>query len=185
VNVAYVASVARDEDAVARSASKANDGAPTKRPDRSESQRAFTERMGSIMFETGLPRMPARVFAALLASDPGRMTAAELADQLKASPAAISGAVRYLAQIGLVTRERESGSRRDHFVLHDDVFLELMSQEIRSLTRWEQGLQQGITDLGAKSPAGRRLANTLEYFTFLRAEMTGMMERWREHRARH
>ena len=153
------------------------------RTERAETQRAFTERMGAVMFESGLPRMPARVFAALLASDPGRMTAAELADQLKASPAAISGAVRYLAQISLVARERESGSRRDHFVLHDDVFLELMTQEIRSLTRWEQGLQQGIGDLGADTPAGRRLSDTVEYFQFMRGELAGMIERWRERRS--
>ena len=151
-------------------------------PDRAEIQRAFTERMGAIMFESGLARMPARVFAALLASDSGQMTAAELAEQLKASPAAISGAVRYLTQIGLVSRERESGSRRDHFVLGQDVFLELMTQEIRSLTRWEQGLAQGITDLGAETPAGRRLADTVEYFQFMRGELTGMIERWKEHR---
>ena len=153
------------------------------RTERSETQRAFTERMGAVMFESGFPRMPARVFAALLASDSGRMTAAELADQLKASPAAISGAVRYLAQISLVARERESGSRRDHFVLHDDVFLELMTQEIRSLTRWEQGLQQGIGDLGGDTPAGRRLTDTVEYFQFLRGELTGMIERWRQRRS--
>lgn len=149
---------------------------------RVETQRAFTERMGSIMFETGLPRMPARVFSALLASDSGRMTATELAEQLKASPAAISGAVRYLAQIGLVARERESGSRRDHFVLHEDVFLELMAQEQRSLVRWEHGLQDGIEGLGAATPAGRRLSETLDFFRFMRVELAGMMERWREHR---
>jgi DNA-binding transcriptional regulator GbsR (MarR family) len=169
---------------VARRPSKAVEGDPAGSLDRSATQRAFTDRMSSIMFETGLPRMPARVFAALLASDPGRMTAAELAEQLRASPAAISGAVRYLAQIGLVSRERESGSRRDHFVLHEDVFLELMSQEIRSLTRWEQGLEQGMNDLGAESPAGRRLASTLDYFEFMRVELTAMRERWREHQAR-
>ena len=151
---------------------------------RAETQRAFTERMGSIMFETGLPRMPARVFSALLASDTGRMTAAELAQQLKASPAAISGAVRYLGQIGLVARERESGSRRDHFVLHEDVFYELMVQDIRSLTRWEQGLEEGIAGLGAETPAGERLTQTLDFFHFMRAELTEMTQRWREHRAK-
>src|SRR5262245_30073478 len=139
--------------------------------------------MGSIMFETGLPRMPARVFSALLASDSGRLTAAELAEQLKASPAAISGAVRYLAQIGLVAREREGGSRRDHFVLHEDVFYELMVQDVRSLRRWEQGLEEGIAGLGADTPAGQRLTETLDFFHFMRGELTGMMERWRSHRA--
>ena len=49
--------------------------------------------------------MPARVFAALLASDSGRLTSAELSALLKVSPAAVSGAVRYLAQVNLVSRE--------------------------------------------------------------------------------
>ena len=40
--------------------------------------------------------MPARVFSALLATDSGRLTAAELAERLQISPAAVSGAVRYL-----------------------------------------------------------------------------------------
>jgi DNA-binding transcriptional regulator GbsR (MarR family) len=139
--------------------------------------------MGSIMFDTGLARMPSRVFAALLASDEGQMTAAELADQLKASPAAISGAVRYLAQIGLVARERESGSRRDHFVLHEDVFYELMAQDVRSITRWESGLRDGIANLGANTPAGQRITRTLDFFEFMRAELTDMMERWQAERA--
>ena len=50
------------------------------------------------------------------------------------------------------------------------------------MTRWEQGLAQGITDLGAETPAGRRLADTVEYFQFMRGELTGMIERWKEHR---
>jgi hypothetical protein len=43
-----------------------------------------------------MPRMPARVFAAVLVAEDGRRTAAELADQLGVSPAAISGAVPIL-----------------------------------------------------------------------------------------
>ena len=54
--------------------------------------------------------MPARVFVALLVSDDGRRTAAELAEMLKVSPAAISNAVRYLQQVRLAVREREPGN---------------------------------------------------------------------------
>ena len=63
----------------------------------------FVERFGAMLEEGGVPRMPARVFSALLATDSGRLTAAELAEQLKISPAAVSGAVRYLIQVRLVT----------------------------------------------------------------------------------
>jgi DNA-binding transcriptional regulator GbsR (MarR family) len=72
--------------------------------------------------------MPARVFVALLVSDDGRRTAAELAEMLKVSPAAISNAVRYLQQVRLAVREREPGERRDHYRLYDDTWYEAVTQ---------------------------------------------------------
>lgn len=45
---------------------------------------------------------------------------AELATLLKVSPAAISGTVRYLSQVNLLSRESELGSRRDLYRVHDD-----------------------------------------------------------------
>ena len=64
----------------------------------------FVERFAAVLTDTGLPRMPARLFAALLASDSGTMTAPELGGLLRISPGAISGAVRYLTQVNLVSR---------------------------------------------------------------------------------
>ena len=78
----------------------------------------FVERCALTLTEAGIPRMPARVFVALLVSDDGRRTAAELAEMLKVSPAAISNAVRYLQQVRLAVREREPGERRDHYRLY-------------------------------------------------------------------
>src|SRR3954468_4599737 len=80
----------------------------------------FVETFASAFVDAGVPRMPSRVFAAILASDAGRLTAAELSEQLQASPAAISGAVRYLIQVSLIVRERDPGSRRDVYVVGDD-----------------------------------------------------------------
>jgi len=72
-----------------------------------------TERFASVLAESGLPRMPARVFAALLFCDAGGLTSAELTELLSVSAAAISGAVRYLSQLGFISRDRKPGSRRD------------------------------------------------------------------------
>ena len=54
--------------------------------------------------------MPALVFSALLVDDDGRMTSTELTSSLEVSPASVSGAVKYLAQVGMLRRERERGS---------------------------------------------------------------------------
>ena len=64
--------------------------------------RRFVERLGSVLHAAGLPRLPSRVFAVLMADEDGTMTAAELADALAVSPAAVSGAVRYLQQVRMM-----------------------------------------------------------------------------------
>lgn len=143
---------------------------------------AFIERFAVALAEAGFPRMPARVFAGLLATDAGRLTAADLADLLQVSPAAISGAVRYLAQVNLASREREPGSRRDYYRVHDDVWYEAIARRDQVLARWERSLREGIDVLGRHTPAGARMAETLAFFEFLQKELPPLLKRWREHK---
>ncbi|HLK79810.1 MAG TPA: MarR family transcriptional regulator, partial [Streptosporangiaceae bacterium] len=75
----------------------------------------YIERFAAVLVAAGFPAMPARVFVALLVAESGRLSAAELAGRLRVSPAAVSGAVRYLIQVGLVHKERVPGSRRDYY----------------------------------------------------------------------
>lgn len=158
-----------------------NDGSPRD----PEAVSGFVERFASVLVDAGMPRMPSRVFAALLATDSGRLTAAELASRLRASPAAISGAVRYLMPVGLVSREREPGSRRDHYRVHDDVWYESIAHRERVMVLWQDRLRQGMEALGAGTPAGRRLAESLAFFEFLQDELPAVLERWRGLRRTH
>ncbi|MGV9842207.1 GbsR/MarR family transcriptional regulator [Streptomyces fungicidicus] len=142
----------------------------------------FVEHFAAQLVEAGLPRMPARVFAALLASDTGVLTSAELGERLQISPAAVSGAVRYLAQQHMVSREREPGSRRERYRVHGDQWYEALTNREAVIRRWEDALREGVTSLGAATPAGRRLAETLAFFEFVEKEIDTMMDRWRAHR---
>jgi predicted transcriptional regulator len=142
----------------------------------------FVEAFANVLFEAGVPRMPARVFAAILATDRGRLTAAELADALQASPAAISGAVRYLTQVELLAREREPGSRRDVYVMRDDGWYEAIVRRERLLELWASALRAGLDEVGPDTPAGRRLSETLAFFEFLEEEMPALLARWRSRR---
>jgi len=144
----------------------------------------FIERFASVLIEAGIPRMPARVFAALLVSDTGRLTAAELAGQLQASPAAVSGGVRYLIGVGMVSREGEPGSRRHHYRVPDNVWDEVVSSRDRLMIRWTTVLRDGIELVGAGTPAGERLTDSVRYFEFVTAELPLVTSRWREHKAR-
>ncbi|KAB1143344.1 MarR family transcriptional regulator [Streptomyces luteolifulvus] len=142
----------------------------------------FVESFAAQLVEAGMQRMPARIFAALLSSDEGAMTSAELGEQLRISPAAVSGAVRYLAQQHMVSREREPGSRRERYRVHSNQWYEALTNREAVIKRWEGALRDGVTSLGAGTPAGRRMAETLAFFEFVEGEIAAMMERWRVHR---
>ena len=147
---------------------------------RDEAAARFAERFAAVLTEAGVPRMPARVFATLLATDSGSLTAAELADLLKASPAAVSGGVRYLTGVGMVRREAEPGSRRHHYRVPDNVWDEVIRLRDRLLVRWTAVLREGIDLLGAQTPAGSRLAESARYFEFVSAELPRVLARWSE-----
>jgi len=143
----------------------------------------FVERFAAVMVQSGLPRMPARVFATLLATDTGRLTAAERAERLQVSPAAISGAVRWLSQFNIVSREHEPGSRRDHYRVDNDVWYEVSIRRDQNLARWAACAKEGVEVLGPDTPAGRRMRETLDFFEFVQSELPAMFERWRRHRS--
>ncbi|MGW2820163.1 GbsR/MarR family transcriptional regulator [Streptomyces sp. NPDC001443] len=142
----------------------------------------FVESFAAQLVEAGMQRMPARVFAALLSSDEGALTATGLGEQLRISPAAVSGAVRYLAQQHMVSREREPGSRRERYRVHSNQWYEALTNRETVIRRWEGALREGVASLGEETPAGRRMAETLAFFEFVDGEIAAMMERWRAHR---
>jgi DNA-binding transcriptional regulator GbsR (MarR family) len=145
---------------------------------------SFVEHFAQLLVEGGMARMPARVFARLLVTDSGRLTAAELADLLKASPAAISGAIRYLEQVDLARRHREPGSRRDYYEVRGmDIWYEAVTRRDQLLNRWIAGLAEGLDALGEDTPAGLRVAETREFMAFMAKELPDLLERWRAYRA--
>ena len=122
------------------------------RTDLDAAARRFVERFALVLTEAGLPRMASRVFACLLVADTGQLSAGELAARLQVSPAAVSGAVRYLVQLNMVRREREPGASRDHYQIDDDMWYEVYMQRAAILKRWEQTLAEGVAVDGNRRP---------------------------------
>jgi len=141
----------------------------------------FVERFAATLADSGFPRLAARVFARLLVSESGRMTAAELAEELQASTGGVSGAVRYLVQVRLIRTERDPGTRRHTYVV-DGSWYESTVSSNPFLERGEADLREGIAILG-DSPAADRLTETLELIQFLKDETRAMMRRWQDRKA--
>ena len=138
--------------------------------------------MGGALTDAGLPRLPSRVFAALVVDDDGKMTAAELAATLAVSPAAVSGAVNFLGQIGFLHRERERGSRKDVYVVDDDAWLGAMMRKDQTYSPLMAALDNALEGLGEEDPAAHRLWLMREFLAFVDAEMDGLAERWQGRR---
>jgi DNA-binding transcriptional regulator GbsR (MarR family) len=143
----------------------------------------YVERFSSVLLTAGFPPMPARVFVALMVAESGRLSATELAEVLRVSPAAISGAVRYLVQLGIVHKERVPGSRREYYRMPDNVWHELLRMRDTVMRRWAEMTREGVSLLGAATPAGRRLAEHAAFLEFASDELPALIERWDKYRA--
>lgn len=143
-----------------------------------ETSDRFIERMGGALTDAGLARLPSRVFSALVVDDDGRMTSAELAERLQVSPAAISGAVKFLAQINFLHRERERGSRRDVYVVDDDAWHQAIMRRDQTYRPMLNALDDALAGLDAGTPSHHRLALMREFLDFVNEEMVGIADRW-------
>ena len=147
-----------------------------------DDQQRVVERIGAAITGAGVAPLPARVFAALLVHPHGRMTSAELVEALAVSPAAVSGAVRVLEQLGWTSRERERGSRRDVYVLQGDDWHHALLGSDQTYRPIEAALDAAV---GIAHPEARaRLVLSREFVVFVREEMVTMAERWDERRRR-
>ena len=144
-----------------------------------EQVRAFVEHLALVFTDWGFPRMPSRVLIALMAADEEALTAAELAERLDVSPAAISGAVRYLIHVGLLQRVPTPGSRRDRYRLPADPWYESASLRDGYMSQVVAASGDGIVALGADTVAGRRIARMRGFFIFVHAELGDLLAKWK------
>jgi predicted transcriptional regulator len=143
----------------------------------------YIERFAAVLVAAGFPAMAARVFAALVIAESGRLSAAELAERLRVSPAAVSGAVRYLIQVGLVHKERVPGSRRDYYRMPGTMWDDLLRMRDQVMSRWAALVREGIDLVGPDTAAGARLAEQAAFLEFATREMAGLLTRWQQYQA--
>lgn len=131
-----------------------------------EAVRAYEETLATVFVQSGTPQMMARVLAAVCLSDAGSLTASELVQRLKVSPASISKAVAFLEEQGMIRRERDA-RRRDRYVVDSDVWYQSMMASVRGTIQVAQTARQGVGILGAGTPAAVRLENIARFLDFV------------------
>jgi DNA-binding transcriptional regulator GbsR (MarR family) len=143
--------------------------------------RRFVEHLAMMLTEWGFPRMPARVLGSMMTADEDSLTAADLAQRLGVSPAAISGAVRYLTHIGMISREPVHGSRRDRYRLPANPWYQTSLLEAELFKALIALCDDGIAAVGSEAtPAGTKIAEMRDFLRFLEAELPRLLERYRQ-----
>ncbi|MBO0828591.1 MAG: MarR family transcriptional regulator [Streptosporangiales bacterium] len=146
--------------------------------------RQLVEHLAMLFNDLGMPRMPARVMFAVAAAETDGLTAPEIAEQLGVSPAAVSGAVRYLAPLGMLTRAPVPGSRRDVYRLTTNVWYEASMTRSEPLAKAAELAGQAARAVGGpRTVAGARLAEMGDFFAFLVEQTPELIERWRKRKA--
>lgn len=138
-----------------------------------EAVRAFVDEFATVLAATGWAKMTARVFTCLLTADDNGRTAAELVHRLQVSPASVSKSISALEAMDLVARQTDPGTRRDRYVIGDDVWLRAWQTDTGAHGAVAAAARRGVEIFGTGTPAGARLDRMGQFFTTLSARMRG------------
>jgi DNA-binding transcriptional regulator GbsR (MarR family) len=148
-----------------------------------DDEAAFVEAMGQYLGGYGMTPMAGRMWAWLLVCDPPEQTAADLADALRASRGAISGAAASLASAGLIRRIRRRGDRREYFSAPPGTFDTLLRSAGTAYGQLLRVIDTGLAAVEGR-PAGReRLQEVHDALAFVAAEYPRLLDRYLDSRA--
>lgn len=149
-----------------------------------EAVREYEEAFTTLLMQQGLPKMMARVLTCLLIADAGSVTAAELVQHLQISPASVSKAIAFLENQGLIRRERHDERRderrRERYFVDDDVWYQSTIASARGSAEIAETARQGVSVLGAGTPAAARLENIARFSDFISESILRAAEQVRE-----
>ncbi|MGI5340685.1 MarR family transcriptional regulator [Streptomyces sp. CA-181903] len=162
-----------------QAASRAAEAPPQAHGRDAEAVSAYEELLTTVLMQSGMPRMTARVLAALTLTDEGSLTASDLVRRLRVSAASVSKAVGFLESQGLVRRERDE-RRRERYVVDDDVWYQSMMASARSTAQLVETAREGVGVLGSGTPAGNRMENIARFLDFVSESIARAAEQARE-----
>lgn len=142
----------------------------------------LVERLALVLGRLAIPAMPARVLAYALIADDDTHTAGQFAQGLRVSPAAISGALHQLLDLGLLVRTREPGVRSDLYALaQQNPLPRYLTSRIQRVATAENRLLDDVQALGSGTPGGtRRVTEAFAFAAFLRTHLDDAIARWQQ-----
>jgi hypothetical protein len=139
--------------------------------------REFSDELAALLDAAGFPLMPARTLMALLTSPTGELTADQISEVLDVSPAAVSGAIRYLQSVQVLRVGSLPGTRRRKYALASNWYTATLTR--LSLYDEFSGLaQHRPPSIGPGTLAGRRVQEMAEFYAFLNRKFPELLSEW-------
>ncbi|HWI31451.1 MAG TPA: helix-turn-helix domain-containing protein [Microbacterium sp.] len=136
------------------------------------------EQAAGMLAAAGMPRMPARVMMALVGSPDAGYSAAELADRLGVSPAAVSGAVRYLQSLRMIQRLSRPGERIARYDLMDDGWHSMITANAPMYAKLAESID-AIAELNGDAPLSvARAHRVADFLRYLAERMPQLVVEW-------
>ncbi len=144
-------------------------------------ERRFSEQMGVVGEQIGMPPMVARVLGWLLICDPAQQSLGQIATELGVSRASVSIATRLLEAPGWIRRTPAPGQRGYFFEVAPGAFEQIPAADLFSLLR--RTLEQGLEMLPEPDgDRGDRLREARDFYAYVEAEIPRLIDRYRESR---
>ncbi|MDX8054289.1 MarR family transcriptional regulator [Lentzea sp. BCCO 10_0798] len=144
-------------------------------------RREAAEHLALTLVGAGMQRMGARALAAFLFAEKDTLTAGDLAEELGVSAGSVSGAIKMVAQMGLIERIHVAGSRREHFRMRDNAWTTLYSRQHSVVDDVLRAVEKGVDAVGP-GRAHDRLEYMRDFYTFLLNEAPMLVERFERQR---
>ncbi|MGN6327054.1 GbsR/MarR family transcriptional regulator [Pseudolysinimonas sp.] len=143
----------------------------------------FIQEVGADLANQGFPRMPALVLLALMSSETGRLTSAEIGAELGVSAAAISGAVKYLQLVGFIRVLTEPGGRKHVYSIADTPWY---TASLRAAPRFQENevrMREAAFALASRPAAQQRIEELADFYAFMGQRLPELLREWNEQRA--
>lgn len=146
------------------------------------STRRYAEELAALLDAAGFPRMPARTLMALLTSPEGELTAEQISQVLDVSPAAVSGAIRYLQSVHVIRVGSLPGTRRRIYALAPSWYTITLTR--RTLyAEFSVAAERRPSAIGPNSAVGERVQEAADFYRFLSRKFPEVLAEWEALRA--
>ncbi|MEA4945288.1 MAG: hypothetical protein VB080_12730 [Propionicimonas sp.] len=148
-----------------------------------EAARHYADQLAAHLDAAGFPRMPARTLTALLTSPTGELTAEQLSHVLDVSPAAVSGAIRYLQSVQVIRAGSLPGTRRRRYNLTPNWYTVTLTR-MSMYSQLSEVTRHRPPSVGPDTPAGQRVQEMADFYAFLNRKFPEILHEWTEQRRR-